>query len=142
MLLGLVSAVLIFALLAAGLVALPADPSAGPILPGIAELVVYLLGFVGYLLLSIRRFHDTNASGWWSALLIVPIVSLGAVLFLLFKRGDAAANRFGPPRPTPGWERFVGILAIVLMVLVLVLGILAAIAIPAYQDYLGRAQGL
>ena len=90
-------------------------------------------------ILAIRRFHDINASGWWSATLLLPLGNLIAVLVLAFKRGDETANRFGPPRPTPNWERVLGIIYIVLLVVGLVGGIVGAIAIPAYMNYQAQA---
>ena len=139
--LGVLMMVIVFGLMAAGVVTLPEpDPEAlAPLYLSAGLLVPQLLFLVVYLILAIRRCHDINASGWWSALLIVPLANLAALLVLLFKRGDAAANRFGPPRPTPSWERVVGIISIVLFVLVFVGGIIAAIAIPAYQDYMTQA---
>jgi uncharacterized membrane protein YhaH (DUF805 family) len=133
--LGVASGLLLFGLVALGLVTLPEpDPQTGPPLAmGVGILVLQVIFLVLYLLLAIRRFHDINASGWWSALLILPLVNLVAWLVLAIKRGDDAANRFGPPRPTPTWERVLGIISIVLIVLGLI-GTIAAIAIPAYLD--------
>jgi uncharacterized membrane protein YhaH (DUF805 family) len=41
-----------------------------------------------------RRIHDINKSGWWIALLSVPIVGL-YILFLLISEGSKGKNRFG-----------------------------------------------
>jgi len=52
------------------------------ILPGIA--------------VGVRRLHDTDRSGWWYLIALVPLV--GAIVLLVFfcTRGTAGANRFGP----------------------------------------------
>jgi hypothetical protein len=85
------------------------------------------------ILLTIQRCHDFNMSGWMSLLLIVPLVPL---LFWIIP-GTQGANRFGnqPPPNTTGAV----VLALILPAL-FVVGILAAIAIPAYMDYQQRAQ--
>lgn len=101
------------------------------VLSAIPQLVLLVLWW----LQMIRRFHDIDASGWWSLTLFVPLVNLFTFLVLLFKRGDDLANRFGPPRPTPEWERVVGIIYIVLLVLGFVGGIIAIIAIPSLLGY-------
>jgi len=142
--LGVLMMIAVFGLMALGVVAMPEPqaPEAVPLFMGIGLLVPQMLFLVVYLLLAIRRFHDINAAGWWSILLIVPLVNFVALLVLAFKRGDATANRFGPPRPTPSWERVVGVIFIVFMVLGLVGGIVSAIALlPVLMEYQGAAMG-
>ena len=48
-------------------------------------------------LLSIRRLHDRNLSGWWLLLVFVPV--LGALWLgwqMALRRGIAQDNRWGP----------------------------------------------
>lgn len=138
---GFGATLVVLGLMAAGLAAMPGMDPQQPEVPGlmlagmvIPQLVVIVLAW----LLAIRRFHDLDASGWWTLTLLLPIGNLIAFLFLAFKRGDAGPNRFGPPRPTPDWERVVGIIYIALMVLGLV-GMVAALLIPVI---LGQHPGL
>ena len=59
--------------------------------------VIYsLVTLVPSLSVAARRFHDTNHSGWWT---IVTIIPFGWVLMLywLVKKGDPAENKFGMP---------------------------------------------
>ena len=51
----------------------------------------------------IRRLHDTNRSGWWLLISMVPVVG-GLILFgLTLKDSDPGDNRFGPnPKGRPG----------------------------------------
>lgn len=146
LLLALVGFLVVMALMATGMIAVP-DPQTdataglGTGLP-LGVLVLQLALVVFGVLLTIRRFHDMDASGWWSALLIVPLANLIVFLVLAVKRGSADRNRFGPPRPTAGWEKVLGILYIVLMVVGVIGGILAAIAIPAYMEYQATAAGM
>jgi uncharacterized membrane protein YhaH (DUF805 family) len=95
-----------------------------------------LAGYAAYLvffaLLSIQRSHDFNASGWLALAAMIPLVGL----VFWFVPGTASANRFGaPPPPNP---RGMGWLAAI-PVFLFVLGIVAAIALPAYQQYVKRA---
>lgn len=85
-------------------------------------------------LVLIRRSHDMGWSGWMSILALVPLVGL----IWLFKAGNAGANDYGAPPPpnTTG----IKIAAFGIFGLVMVFGILAAIAVPAYQQYVQRAQ--
>jgi uncharacterized membrane protein YhaH (DUF805 family) len=48
--------------------------------------------------MSIRRLHDFDLSGWWSLLVLIPLVPIA----LVFIPGKKEANRFGPvPAPNP-----------------------------------------
>ena len=44
---------------------------------------------------SIRRLHDTDRSGWWLLLGLVPIVGAVIVLVFMMLDGTRGANRFG-----------------------------------------------
>lgn len=97
---------------------------------GPLAMVIQLVLMVPMVIFAIRRLHDFNASGWWSLLFIVPIVNLFLGLVLMFKAGNAGANRFAPPRETRGWEKVLGYIGIGFIVLAII-GIIAAVAIPA-----------
>ena len=43
-----------------------------------------------------RRLHDTNRSGWWQLIRIIPGISLIFIYFLVLK-GQADYNQYGPP---------------------------------------------
>lgn len=84
----------------------------------------------------IKRFHDLGWSGWWSLTIFIPLLNLIPTCLLLFMPGTSGANRFGNPT-RPGNSGVVWLIAI--LVLVMTIGILAAIAVPAYNDYLQAA---
>lgn len=44
-----------------------------------------------------RRLHDTNKSGWFQLLLLVPILGWIALIYLMTVEGDAQANQYGEP---------------------------------------------
>jgi uncharacterized membrane protein YhaH (DUF805 family) len=101
------------------------------------SLAVPLVAFAAYLffgtLLMIQRSHDMDMSGWWSIAAMIPLVGL----FWLFKGGTRGANRWGAPPPPNGW----GVVIIgSILPLIMVIGIVAAIALPAYQQYTLRAK--
>lgn len=93
--------------------------------------------YVASVILSSRRLTDLGHSRWFAALMLVPYVSIIPYLYMLFKQGDEEANAYGPP-PCPN-TRGVAVAAWTLPV-IMVVGIVAAVAIPAYQAYTHRAQ--
>jgi uncharacterized membrane protein YhaH (DUF805 family) len=105
---------------------------------GVAALsvIVTILGYVAIvvlqIMLTIQRCHDFNSSGWLSILAIIPLVNL---IFWAIP-GTDGPNRFGNP-PPPNTTGAV-VLALIIP-LIFVLGIVAAIALPAYQRYVKRA---
>jgi uncharacterized membrane protein YhaH (DUF805 family) len=54
------------------------------IIPGLAVLV--------------RRLHDTDHSGWWFWLVIIPIIGWIVLIFFLASSGTPGTNKYGPPR--------------------------------------------
>ena len=103
----------------------------GPV--GVALLVVgYIAMFALQIMLTIQRSHDFNMSGWFSLLALVPLVNM----LFWFVPGTDGPNRFGAKTP----PNSVGVLIGVWIVpAIFVLGIVAAVALPAYQDYVKRA---
>jgi uncharacterized membrane protein YhaH (DUF805 family) len=103
---------------------------------GILTIVIvglgYLAMFVINVMLTIQRCHDFDVTGWLSLILLIPL----APLVFWFIPGTEGANRFGlQPPPNKGGVMVV----IVIFLLLVIVSILAAIAIPAYQDYVARA---
>lgn len=44
-----------------------------------------------------RRLHDTNRSGWWQLLWLIPIIGWIVMIVFLAQQGQDAENRFGAP---------------------------------------------
>jgi len=104
---------------------------------GAAGVVVMVLAWIGLVvmafMLTIQRCHDFNTSGWLSLLWLIPFVNL----MFLFIPGTDGPNRFGGPTP----PNTTGVLILAwLFPALFVIGIVAAVALPAYQDYAKRAQ--
>ncbi len=106
-----------------------------PMLGGILIVVGYVGFVVFHAILAIQRSHDFDQSGWLAVFAFVPLANLA---FLLIP-GSRGSNRFGPKPPPNGKA---GTFAVVALLAVFVVGILAAIAIPAYNDYLHRARAV
>jgi len=82
---------------------------------------------------AIQRSHDMNVTGWLSLILLVPF---GPFVFM-FAPGTRGENQYGKQPP----PNSVGVILLAcLLPLFFFGGILAAIAIPAYQDFTIRAQ--
>jgi len=45
---------------------------------------------------SVRRLHDTNRSGWWMLVGLVPLIGPIIVLVFMANEGTPADNNFGP----------------------------------------------
>ena len=101
---------------------------------GIAAFIPY----IAYMfILAVRRLNDVRFTGWLSLLLIIPLVNMFVFIGLAIAPGDERANSYGPaPGPNTGFV----IAGACIFPLVFVVGILAAIAIPAYQQYLTKAK--
>ena len=72
------------------------DVIARTIASGSIAIVTNVILPLVFFVMSIRRLHDLNASGWWSILLL-PLPY--AALILLALPGQRTANRFGSPPP-------------------------------------------
>lgn len=104
----------------------------GGLLVGVAAIALTIISiFIG-----VQRLHDIGWSGWLWLLNLIPGIGSIFALVMLFAPGSEGANRFGAP-PPPN-SRAVKVLAWS-MILVPIIGILAAIALPAYQGYVERA---
>ena len=122
----------LFAFLAGGLrggLAAVGMQTAGTVVLGLGAIVY----FVFAILKAIQRSHDMDWSGWSILLALIPLVGF----VWIFKAGSQGGNRFGaPPPPNTLGVKILGWIFPAIMLV----GILAAIAIPAYSDYSKRAR--
>jgi uncharacterized membrane protein YhaH (DUF805 family) len=72
------------------------------ILAGIYGLAV----FIPTLAVGVRRLHDTNHSGWWLLIGLIPLIGVLVLLFFFVSDSDSGPNQYGPdPKgvsPEPG----------------------------------------
>jgi uncharacterized membrane protein YhaH (DUF805 family) len=57
--------------------------SLGLLLPGLA--------------VSVRRLHDTNRSGWWILIGLIPLIGFIVLLIFYLEQGNPGPNEHGPP---------------------------------------------
>lgn len=98
-----------------------------PVLPLLGLFVLLMIALYFSTCLLIKRLHDRGHSGWWALPLIIvslipvlAILSIIPYLYLLFWPGQKRANRFGGQRATKGWEKLLGIIFIILILLPLI----------------------
>lgn len=86
-------------------VALGTDSSSSAWSAGLVGTLVNLALLLPSLAVGVRRLHDTNRSGWWLLIALIPLV--GAIVLIVFFVQDSTPgpNRFGPSpkEPQPSW---------------------------------------
>lgn len=70
----------------------------------LALYVLYLIALViPSLAVSVRRLHDTNHSGWWMFIGLVPLIGEIVLIILHVRDSQPADNRYGSyPKAGPG----------------------------------------
>ena len=48
------------------------------------------------LAVSVRRLHDTNRSGWWLLIALIPLVGLIVLIVFFVQEGTKGQNQYGP----------------------------------------------
>jgi uncharacterized membrane protein YhaH (DUF805 family) len=60
--------------------------------------IVFSLGtLLPSLAVGTRRLHDTNKSGWFQLLWLIPILGWIPLIYLLAQEGEAQPNQYGEP---------------------------------------------
>ena len=140
---GLLTWVAFFVLGIVAAIVIPAFASGSEAAAGIIgiimALVLVVIAYIPAFGLAKRRLNDMNQSGWLGLIMIIPFVNFLFLLVLLFAPGSQGSNRYGPRPCENSGLVIVGALLFPLS-FVGIIGILAAIALPAYQDYTYRAQ--
>ena len=105
-------------------------------LVGVIAIILTIGAVFAGLVLVARRLNDCNASGWFCLLMLVPLANLLLGLFLLFMPGTKGSNKYGA-KPVPNTAPvIIGALVFPFFII----GIVAAVAIPAYSEYVARAE--
>ncbi len=67
---------------------------------GFLSTLYHIAVFIPYLAVIFRRLHDTDRSGWWFLIAVIPIVGIIVLLVFLILDGTKGENRFGPDPKT------------------------------------------
>lgn len=63
----------------------------------IFSIVVSLGLLLPNLSVSIRRLHDTDRTGWWILIALIPLIGLIVLLIFYLQKSDPGDNSYGPP---------------------------------------------
>jgi uncharacterized membrane protein YhaH (DUF805 family) len=69
----------------------------------VLSMIYSLAVLIPGLAVAFRRLHDTNRTGWWILINLIPII--GGIIFFIFtvSDSDSVNNQYGPnPKETPG----------------------------------------
>ncbi len=61
---------------------------------GLASTIFMLVMIVPSMAVGVRRLHDTDRSGWWLLIGLVPLIGIVLIVFLV-RDGTPGENRFG-----------------------------------------------
>ena len=53
---------------------------------------------------GIRRLHDTNRTGWWYLLVVIPLIGWIVLIVFLAMASDPGSNNYGPNPQNPDPE--------------------------------------
>jgi len=66
------------------------------------QLIAGLALLLPELAVAVRRLHDTNRTGWWLLIGLVPVVGSIVLLVFFLIDSDPATNRYGTPPKAVG----------------------------------------
>ena len=69
------------------------DQALGPY--GIVMAMLMLALLIPSLAAGVRRLHDTERSGWWLLIVLIPLIGVIVLLVFFVSGGTAGANKYG-----------------------------------------------
>ena len=69
------------------------DPEAGV---GLLSVIYGLAVLIPSIAVGVRRLHDTDRSGWWLLISLIPLIGGIVLLVFIVLDGTPGENRFGP----------------------------------------------
>ena len=94
-------------LLVGGIVAALLDLFANTNLLGGSPLATlfWLATIIPDLAVTVRRLHDTDSSGWWILLGLIPLIGMVVLIVWWCQKGSRGYNRFGADPVQPALSR-------------------------------------
>ena len=83
-----------FIIFVAGEMTLKTDLNDNLIFLGLILTILFFINLIPAAAVGVRRLHDTNRSGWWYLVFLIPLISL-IVLYFFTNDGSKGKNRFG-----------------------------------------------
>lgn len=77
---------------------------------GILNSLYSLVVFIPGLAVSVRRLHDTDKSGWFLLIVLIPIIGWIWIIVVLATEGVRGANKYGPDPKNNNSEGFSSVL--------------------------------
>jgi uncharacterized membrane protein YhaH (DUF805 family) len=68
---------------------------------GLVGALVGLVHLIPSIAVAVRRLHDTDRTGWWLLIILVPLVGFIVLLIFFVLPSTPGKNRFGPPPVDP-----------------------------------------
>ncbi len=69
---------------------------------GLLSTLFWLAMFLPGLAVSVHRLHDTDRTGWWVLIGLIPLVGIIVLLIFYVHEGTRGSNRFGKdPKEAP-----------------------------------------
>lgn len=109
---------------------------------GIMSMVVITgLSLAVTFILARRRLNDLGQTGWLGLLVLIPLIGLIFWLWLIFGPGDSDRNEYGPA-PAPNTTGVIVLAWLLPVLMIVIIGIMASVAIPAYSQYVQKARAM
>ena len=64
--------------------------------PGIVGMLYSLAVLIPSIAVSVRRLHDTDRSGWWCLIALVPLIGTIVLLVFVVQDSKPGENQYGP----------------------------------------------
>ncbi len=64
--------------------------------PGIVGGLYSLAVLIPGIAVGVRRLHDTNRSGWWLLISLIPLIGTIVLIVFLVQDSQPGENRYGP----------------------------------------------
>lgn len=90
---GLIDVLIIFALKYPHFLTSQIDPETRL---GQLQMLYVFATFVPFVAVSVRRLHDTNRSGWWVLLVLIPVIGMIPTFIFMAEDSEPGENRYGP----------------------------------------------